>query len=351
MSKRLPVEEVRELDVRDVAERLGIDLDRTGMAACVSHADGGRANMKVYDNGVYCFRCDYRADGIGLAQHVLGVGFPEAVEWIASESALQPGEGNPVRKRMKHAPVGSVGQDEGLARLLRGRFCDLAHAELPKDRLAWAWLQGRGIASGQYGRFHLGAVTDGNRREIEAGLLAFASVEALQDAGLFRKSGTLGFRNRLIFPFVRGGQVVGFQGRTLNNTPPKYMIPQGCSLPLYNIDAIRKAPAGGTVWICEGPIDTIVVEQSGRLAVGVPGVMATNPADFVNFAGLTAVICFDADDAGREATPALAELLFLAGAKRIFVVDLPEGTDAAEWDWSQGRPPITEITGGLHGGE
>lgn len=346
----MPVEEVRELDVREIAERLGLDMDRSGMAACVDHLDGGRPNMKVFENGVYCFRCDYRADGIGLVQHVMGGNFHEAVEWIASESDLQPGEGHRGRKRLKRSPRATTGQDTDLARLLWEKFCDLAHAELPKDRRAWAWLQSRGLDPAEYGRFHLGAITDGNRREIEAGLRAFASVEALQDAGLYGRGGTLMQRNRVIFPFIRGGRVVGLQGRTIDNTPPKYLIPTGCRLPLYNIDAILEAPAGGTVWICEGPIDAIAVEQSGRLAVGVAGTAAMNPADFVNLAGLTVVLCMDADEAGREAIPKLVHLSLLAGAKRIFKVELPEGTDAAEWDWQQGRPPLTEITGGHSGG-
>lgn len=321
---RLPVDEVRDIDCRAVAERLGLELNRNGFARCVAHPDGGRPNMKVYDVGVRCYRCDFSADSIGLVQQVLDADFADAVKWLASEAT----EDMRVYKVPESVPSMSYADD----RIAWQKFTDEAHRQI--DREGLAWFRGRGITAHTVAAFGLGAVTRGNGASIN---------------GALRKYGVGGsasrYADRAIFPFRVRGRVEGFQARTMVNELPKYLGPGGHSLPLYNFDAMAEAGIAGNgnpLWFCEGPIDALVLSQTHRLAVGVPGVGSIRLSDLIGVDGLECVVCFDGDDAGRKGAKRMARRLSLAGAATTFIVELPEGTDAAEWDWQAGTPEMEE---------
>jgi len=79
----LPVEEARQVEILDVAERLGIKLRRVGKSwrgACPIHnGDGPNFSIVPALNGFRCWTCGETGDSISLWMSVRGVDFPAAV--------------------------------------------------------------------------------------------------------------------------------------------------------------------------------------------------------------------------------------------------------------------------------
>lgn len=84
----LPVEDARAIPILEVAERLGLILQRVGRSyrgSCPIH-QGEDLNMSIDpQRGIFkCFVCQAGGDGIELYQLVRGVDFVEAVKEIAA---------------------------------------------------------------------------------------------------------------------------------------------------------------------------------------------------------------------------------------------------------------------------
>src|SRR5437773_2521419 len=149
----------------------------------------------------------------------------------------------------------------------------------------------------------------------------------LELAGLVtpRKSGSGyydRFRNRLMIPIHREtGALVGFGGRSLDGSDPKYLNSPESELfnksrLLYNLhrskDAMRRIDRAILV---EGYFDVIAIDDAG-----VPGVVASmgtsltsGQASLLRRYTTRVVIAYDGDEPGRNATLRAAPLLLAAG--------------------------------------
>jgi DNA primase len=130
------------------------------------------------------------------------------------------------------------------------------------------------------------------------------------------------FRNRLIIPIHSDtGALVGFGGRSLDGSEPKYLNSPESELfnksrLLYNLhrskDAMRRIDRAILV---EGYFDAIAIDNAG-----VPGVVASmgtsltaGQASVLRRFTRRIVIAYDGDDAGRNATLRAAPILLSAG--------------------------------------
>jgi DNA primase len=130
------------------------------------------------------------------------------------------------------------------------------------------------------------------------------------------------FRNRLMIPIhSETGALVGFGGRSLDGSDPKYLnSPESDvfnkSRLLYNLhrskDAMRRVDR---VILVEGYFDAIAIDHAG-----VPGVVASmgtsltaGQASLMRRFTRRVVIAYDGDDAGRSATLRAAPVLLSAG--------------------------------------
>lgn len=205
------------------------------------------------------------------------------------------------------------------------------------------YLQGRGISGATAGRFGLGFA----RREWQD----LSAVIERYDETTARASGLLAqssddanarrydrFRGRVMFPIRnRAGNVVGFGGRVLDGTDPKYMnSPEGPTFRkremLYGLyEAEAAIEAAGLVLVVEGYMDVVSLSEAGFPAsVGTLGTACT--AEQIGLLlSITSdiVFCFDGDAAGRRAAArALENVLPLATADRsIRFVFLPPEHD------------------------
>lgn len=170
------------------------------------------------------------------------------------------------------------------------------------------------------------------------------SCEELIKAGLIKKSKIEGkyidyFRDRIIFPiFNLSGRVIGFGGRVLDDSLPKYInspetlvYNKGSNLYSLNFakEDIRKK---NYIIIVEGYTDVLVTQQYGfnNIAASLGTALTAKQIDLIKRFTNAVLIAYDADSAGNMATLRSLDLLVKAGLE-IKVIDLPQGYDPADF--------------------
>ena len=149
----------------------------------------------------------------------------------------------------------------------------------------------------------------------DGGLAAFlreqgADLALARRAGLLREDDRDFFRQRLVFPFLRSGRVLYMTGRALSpEAQPKYLhlpLAEGQARPLYGADALR---GDGRIVLVEGPADVLTLQQWQTPAVALLGT-SLSPEHVPHLQRhKTLFLALDNDDAGREGTQRLAEVL------------------------------------------
>ena len=148
-------------------------------------------------------------------------------------------------------------------------------------------------------------------------------------AGLCLSKGM--FAGRYVIPLHdEEGRHVGYAGRSLDDSEPKYLFPSRekgfyKSHLVFNLHRVVKvAGADDPVIVTEGFFDCMKLAQAGYHAVGLLGSSLSEVQEDLlvsNFGQL--VLLFDGDDAGKKAAEDCLKRL----AKRAFVhlIELPEG--------------------------
>ena len=120
------------------------------------------------------------------------------------------------------------------------------------------------------------------------------------------------------------GRVRSFRFRRLVGEP-KYDTPQGTQGHLYRVASSVES----RVYVAEGEFDTLILEQMGYAAVGVPGAQAFKSHWRYLFDGTTEVVLvFDGDDAGETGAERVREAL--GKGIRTRRVTMPNGLDVTD---------------------
>lgn len=182
------------------------------------------------------------------------------------------------------------------------------------------------------------------------------SYEELIRAGLTKKSKIEGkyidyFRDRIIFPiFNLSGRVIGFGGRVLDDSLPKYInspetlvYNKGSNLYSLNFakEDIRKK---NYIIIVEGYTDVLITQQYGfnNIAASLGTALTTKQIDLIKRFADTVLIAFDSDSAGNMATLRSLDLLVKAGLE-VKVIALPQGYDPADFLIKKGKETFQNL--------
>lgn len=228
----------------------------------------------------HCFGCNEGGDVFSFVQKQQGLEFHEALLYLAEKSGVpveEQGRGDPEEEREASAARES-------ARRLNEDALLWFHQMLLRSREAESareYVQSRGISSDTVLAFSLGYASD-QWESLSRFLLGRGYTEQeIVTGGLarWRESDNLGgersgiydyFRNRLIFPIRdERGRVIGFGGRALGDSKPKYLnSPQTIlfekNTVLYAIDMARDAiKEAKQVIIVEGYVDAVIAHQYG----------------------------------------------------------------------------------------
>ena len=82
----------KRIDMIELCEALGLQ-PKGKVARCPAHNDAGegRPNLAIYADNVFCFRCGFSADAVGLVEKAKGLDFLEAAGFLAARLGLDVG--------------------------------------------------------------------------------------------------------------------------------------------------------------------------------------------------------------------------------------------------------------------
>ncbi|MFO0866521.1 MAG: DNA primase [Gemmataceae bacterium] len=288
-----------------------------------------------------CWACSKYGDVFSFVQEFERVGFQEALELLARRAGIQlkKGEKNsqgPSRASMLEAMRWACEQ-------FRESLLDAPHAEAARTYLGERRLTGDTVR-----KFGLGYAPAMGEWLVSRAANAGISQEMLETVGLIaRRDEGRGFydrfRDRVIFP-IRDmrGQVVGFGGRILPNSPmadraPKYYNSAETPLfskstQLFGIDMARQAAAqSGWIAIVEGYTDVMMAHQHGIANVVATMGTALTVQHVKKLRGLVSrvVLVYDADEGGETGVDRALEI-FVTHDLDLRVATLPEGLDPCD---------------------
>ena len=227
-------------------------------------------------------------------------------------------------------------------------------SNLLENKAALDYFLNRGITKKLIANFGLGYAPDSWNSLLKYLKGKGYSELDLLNAGLIVKSpkGTYydRFRNRVTFPvFNYKGKVIGFGGRVMDDTKPKYLNSPETPLfkkgiNLYGMNFTIKDLTEDYIIIVEGYMDCIALHQCGITnAVASLGTALTiNQAKLIKRYVDKVVIAYDADLAGQAATLRGLDILKQAGLD-IMVLTVPEGKDPDEFIRNNGKDAFVNL--------
>lgn len=334
------VEEVRQR--ADLVEIVGehTTLKRSGRTfrgPCPLHGgEGPNFSVDPSKNVFKCFTCGESGDVFSFPMKMLGLGFLDAVRFVAERSGVEIPEEAP----------GEAREDPNAPLYEANAFAaDWFRRQLLEDsgRRAREYLEGRGIDADAAERFGLGWAPESWNSFSQAALRQGIAGEVLLVLGL-AKEPTRGreaydaFRGRLIFPIEDlGGRVVAFGGRVLGAVEehvPKYL--NSPESPVYHKGdllyglswsrgSIRRAE---NALVVEGYMDYVSLAAQGVENVVAPlgTAMTSRQAELLTRYTKRVTLLYDSDTAGLKATFRSGDELLRAGAE-VLVATLPDGED------------------------
>lgn len=299
-------------------------------------------NVNADKQFFYCFGCHKGGDVVRFIMDMEKLSFPESVEFLARRANMQMPEtiDDEQANLMRQKRARILAANKAAARFF---YAALGGGG---GRNARAYLKRRGIQEATIRHFGLGFAPDSwdallnHLRE-----KGFSEREAM-DANLAAvgKSGAYDFfRNRLMFPIINPyGDVVGFGGRVLDNSLPKYINTSDTTAfnkrrNLYGLNYLDKGGAS-CILMVEGYMDVVSLYQRGGVhAVATLGTaLTTEQARLMKRYAPCVYVAYDGDAAGQRATLRGLDILRDEGLE-VRVVVFPQGLDPDEFISREGK--------------
>jgi DNA primase len=283
----------------------------------------------------HCFGCGAHGSAISFLMEYDQMSFPESVQELADHAGMAV----PTSQNVSTAPA-----TKNLYDVLDKVSQYYVHQlqTHPQRQVFVEYLKNRGLSTQTIEQFNIGMAPDGWDNVLKTFGASPPAKSQLEDVGLLSsndKGRTYDrFRNRIMFPIRdRRGRVVGFGGRVLDDSTPKYLNSPETTVfhkgsELYGLYQAKKANRKLTrIVIVEGYMDVIALAEQGIFnAVATLGT-ATTPDHLRQLlrSAPEIVFCFDGDRAGREAAWRAAEnaLPMLGGNHELKFMFLPDGED------------------------
>jgi DNA primase len=332
LSRRV-LDQVR--DAADIVTVVGehLTLRKTGrnyVGLCPFHGEKTPSfNVSREKGTYYCFGCKRGGDVIDFVMEMERVPFAEAVERLAERFGVHLPSASPEARRRKD-------ERDQLVEVIEAAQATFAR-QVGENRPR-AFLERRGVPLELATDFGLGyakgewrALYDELRRRYpERALIAAGLVVEGEGGRIWDR-----FRDRVTIPIrLARGRLVAFGGRALGDETPKYLNSPESSLfsksqLLFALDrASRSFARAGRAIVVEGYFDCIAMHQAGFVeTVATLGTaLSEHHARELARRVPEVVVCFDGDDAGRQAAVAALRTL-LAASLQVTVLLLPAGRD------------------------
>ena len=340
-----------ENDIVDIISET-VRLKRSGrnfMGLCPFHNEKSPSFSVSQDKQIYkCFGCGEAGNVISFVMKNRNMSFLDAVKYLASRAniALELQNEKKDKNLQKKELLYKINQEAG----------KFFFSNLMANNAAKEYFLNRGIKIETIRRFGLGYANDSwnslmnhlkrknisEQLMIEAGLL---SVNPEKNRKYDR------FRNRVMFPvFDYRGKVIGFGGRVLDDSKPKYLnspetmvFQKGTNLYGLNF-ALKHSMQERYFIIVEGYMDLITLHQYGitNVVASLGTALTINQARLLKRYADKVVISYDADMAGQMATMRGLEILRTAGFD-VRVLSIPQGKDPDEFVRSNGKEAFLKL--------
>jgi len=342
---RFNEEVIREINSRlELADIVAetVQLTRKGnryWGLCPFHQEKTSSFSVTPDrNMFYCFGCHAGGDMITYIMKRDNMDFREAVEYLANRAGVTVQKESPAARRKQERARGVVAANLAAAQLYREILLSA------KGKKGLEYLQERRLSPEIVEKFGLGFAPD-NWNTIEDYLFKKAfSQEQVKSTGLIKRSDQQNryydlFRNRVIFPIHdQRGEVIGFGGRVLDGSLPKYLNTPETELfskrkNLYGLYQARQAMRNlNQALVVEGYMDCLKMHQAGieNTVATLGTAMTQEQARLLRRFVEEVVVLFDGDDAGQREALRAVEVLRAEGLK-VWVVSLPGGKDPDDY--------------------
>ena len=290
-------------------------------------------SCKINDDlgSYYFFGCGAKGDIFTIYTDLYNFSFPDAVRELAQKAGLQISQNN-FRKDKENEIIFKI------LELSTAWF----ENNLSKSDICKKYLKNRSLSDSTIKNFKIGYSYNP-----ESSLYKFLKDRNFKDedilkANVVKKDSNNKIRDffykRLIFPISNEqNKVVGFGGRVLDNSNPKYInSPDSFFFKkrsiLYNLgNAKKNIRSKNNILICEGYMDVIsLYENNVRTAVAPLGTSLTEDQLLLSWKYVKKpTLMFDGDNAGVRASykSALMALPYLSPNKFLQFITLPKDTD------------------------
>ncbi len=287
------------------------------------------------DNNVYhCFGCKAGGNVVQFVMEMEKLTYPEALRHLAKMYNMPP------------PPETRPDPEEQRQRSRRERLMEANReaAQFYFDQLwqdagkqALDYLHKRGMDDNIIRRFGIGASGDSWQGLLDHLQQKGFSLEDMRDAGLIavkEKHQYDQFRGRVMFPIINlFGQTLGFGGRALGDSQPKYLNTQDTAVfnkrnHVYGINLLKKQRKLEYLILVEGYMDVVALSQQG-----VQGVVATlgtaltaEQVRLMKRFSSDFRIAYDGDEPGQTAALRALDIMQGEGVSASVLI-FPEGMD------------------------
>ena len=339
-----------ENDIVDVISD-SVKLKKTGRSfsgLCPFHNEKSPSFSVSQEKQIYkCFGCGESGNVITFVMKNKNMNFIDAVKYLADRANILLEDETRVNPTAKKKELLYKVNVEA------GRFF---YSNLRSNKTAMEYFLNRGIRQETIKRFGLGYAKDSwNSLLFHLRKQGFSD-NLLLEAGLVLNSQKTGskydrFRNRVMFPvFDYRGKVIGFGGRVLDDSKPKYLnspetlvFQKGTNL--YGLNFAIKSNMKERYFIMvEGYMDLITLHQYGitNVVASLGTALTVNQARLLKRYADKVIISYDADVAGQTATLRGLEILKDAGFD-VRVLSIPQGKDPDEYVRSNGKEAFIKL--------
>lgn len=335
-----PASFVDELVARNpIEEVVGqyVSLKRSGgnlFGLCPFHGEKTASFSVAPDKGIYyCFGCHKGGSAINFMMEIEGLSYPDAVRALAKRAGMSVPEDEQYQSRYR--------EQERLWALMKeaGRFF---HEQLytPQGELCRDYIARRGLTKSSVVQFGMGHAPDSWNALTDAMRAKGYTDRELKAADLVgEKNGRVydRFRNRLMFPIIDvRGNVVGFGGRVLDKSEPKYLNSNETLIfnkrkNLFGLNLAKKTKQPNMILV-EGNIDVVTLHQFGfDNAVASLGTSLTDDqVTLLSRYTEEVILTYDGDEAGQRAAKRAIPMLEKAGIK-VRVLQVKDAKDPDEF--------------------
>ena len=314
-----------------------VSLKRSGanlFGLCPFHGEKTASFSVNPSKGIYyCFGCHKGGGPVNFMMEIEGLSYPDAVRALAKRAGMEVPEDEQYQSRYR--------AQERLWALMKeaGRFF---HAQLfsPAGAECLQYVQQRGLSKAIVTTFGIGFAPNSWNALVDAMKKKGYTDQELKDADLVgEKNGRIydRFRNRLMFPiFDVRGNVIGFGGRVLDDSKPKYLNSNETLIfnkrkNLFGLNFAKKTKLPNIILV-EGNIDVVTLHQYGfDNAVASLGTSLTEEqVNLLSRYTEQVVLTYDADEAGQRAAQRAIPMLEKAGIQ-VKVLQMKDAKDPDEF--------------------